>query len=112
MTLQIKMVTEKGPFAPDALGRTECGYYKDISQAEAWLRARAEWPLIPEKVMEQGEALVIGPDGTVLAVATITGTRSHGPRKIEIYGDVLVNDARVGEPSPYPHDFRQRCHYV
>ncbi|MFF2653527.1 hypothetical protein [Streptomyces sp. NPDC058045] len=82
-----------------------------MSQDEAWLAGRGIWKFNADRALAQDEAQIIALDGTVLAVARITGITKHRDR-YALEGHVLRGDPRVGRATPSPHLSRNPVTYI
>ncbi|MBN9801345.1 MAG: hypothetical protein ACQEXM_26130 [Actinomycetota bacterium] len=109
--LQIKLGPQGPAFVGDALGRSRVGAFEGMSPQEAWLAGRGAWKLNPSAALAQDEAQVIDSSGTVLAVARITGISKAADGRFIVDGELLVDDARVGQPTPHPHRSRNPLAY-
>lgn len=96
--------------AGDCLGRNYIGYREGMTEAEAFEAGRGVWKLKADRVLDQDEVQIINLDGTVLAVATITGITKCDDRQA-IEGDMLLGDPRVGQPTSTPHLSRNPVGY-
>lgn len=94
----------------DPLGRDHIGYCEGMDQEHAWQVGRGVWKLKAQRVLDQDEVQIINLDGTVLAVATITGISKHQDRQA-IEGRLLLGDPRVGQPTSTPHPSRNSVYY-
>lgn len=93
--LQIKLA-HKQNVQNDPLGRSWVGAEPNMSEKMAWEAGRGCWVMKASRVIDEDEVRVVGPDGTILAIATMRGLIKHGNR-LEIVGDLLEGDPRVGE---------------
>ncbi|MFJ5933903.1 hypothetical protein [Streptomyces sp. NPDC093071] len=109
--LQIQLGAERAADGDDRLGRTTIGCRPGMSEDEAWQAGRGVWKFNADRALSQDEAQIISTDGTVLAVAKITGITKHGDR-YALEGDLLHGDARVGRPTPSPHLSRNPVTYI
>ncbi|WP_228924527.1 hypothetical protein [Streptomyces sp. DH7] len=82
-----------------------------MSEEEAWQAGRGIWKFNADRALSQEEAQIINIDGTVLAVARITGISKYGDR-YALEGDLLLGDARVGRATPCPHLSRNPVTYI
>ncbi|MCZ4120286.1 hypothetical protein [Streptomyces sp. H39-S7] len=94
----------------DPLGRSALGWRTGMTEAEAWEAGRGVWKFKTDRALAQEVAQVVNAQGTVLAVATITGISKHGDR-FALEGRLLVGDARVGRPTATPHRSRNSIAY-
>ncbi|MFF0182618.1 hypothetical protein ACFYPF_26365 [Micromonospora sp. NPDC005223] len=96
--------------AEDGLGRTHIGWREGMTEAEAFEAGRGVWKLKADRVLDQDEVQIINLDGTVVAVARITGiTKCEDRQAIE--GELLTGDPRVGQPTQTPHLSRNPVGY-
>lgn len=109
--LQIQLGAERPAGADDGLGRTTIGWRPGMSEEEAWQAGRGIWKFNADRALSQEEVQIINTDGTVLAVARITGISKHGDR-YALEGELLYGDARVGRPTPCPHLSRNPVTYI
>ncbi|MFD6225987.1 hypothetical protein ACFWFZ_03780 [Streptomyces sp. NPDC060232] len=73
-----------------------------MTEAEAWEASRGIWKFNADRALAQDEVQIVNTEGTVLALARITGISKHGDR-YALEGEVLRGDSRVGQPTPWPH---------
>lgn len=92
-------------------GRPRLGYHPDLSEEEAWRIGRGTWVLNADRTLDQDEVQVISPDGTILAVARLTGLSKHGKRRM-LEGTLLAGNPRVGTKTTTPHTSRNPVAYV
>ncbi|MFI7510671.1 hypothetical protein ACIBSS_28025 [Micromonospora aurantiaca] len=97
--------------AEDCLGRTHIGYREGMTEAEAFEAGRGVWKLKADRVLDQDEVQIINLDGTVVAVATITGITKCEEGRQAIEGTLLTGDPRVGQPTTTPHLSRNPVGY-
>lgn len=109
--LQIRLGAGRPADADDGLGRTMIGWRPGMSEDEAWQAGRGIWKLNADRALSQDEVQIISTNGTVLAVAKITGISKHGDR-YALEGDLLRGDARVGRLTPSPHLSRNPVTYI
>ncbi|UKY47399.1 hypothetical protein [Streptomyces inhibens] len=109
--LQIQIGAERAADADDGLGRTDIGWRPGMSEHEAWEAGRGIWKFNADRALSQNEVQIINTEGTVLAVATITGISKRGDR-YALEGDLLHGDPRVGKPTPSPHLSRNPITYI
>jgi hypothetical protein len=109
--LQIRLGTDRvvDP-ATDPLGRSRIGWRPGMSEQEAWEAGRGVWKLKTDRALEQDEVQVIALDGTVLAVATVTGISKHGDR-YALQGTLRCGDSRIGHTTSTPHRSRNSVAY-
>ena len=74
-----------GPYEPvdpatDPLGREHIGFCADMTEEHAWQVGRGVWKLAARRVLGEDEVQIVNLEGTVLAVATITGISKYGDR--------------------------------
>lgn len=93
--LQIKLA-KKQNVQNDPLGRTWVGAEPKMSERMAWEAGRGCWVMKASRAIDENEVRIVGPDGTILAIATMRGLIKHGNR-LEIVGDLLEGDIRVGQ---------------
>lgn len=88
------------------------GWYPGITAKQAWDAARTAKPYNPGRVLRQ-RAQVIGPDGTVLAVADVRSvTATDSPRLVTLDGPLSTKDPLVGTKTPTEHPPRRLFIYV
>lgn len=88
------------------------GWYPGITAKQAWNAARTAKPFKPDRVLRQ-RAQVIGPDGTVLAVANIRSvTATDSPKLVTLDGPLITTDPLIGKQTPSPHPPRRLFIYV
>ncbi len=110
--LQIQIGPRKDLAADDELGRSFIGWFPGITEAEAWGVSRGVWKFKADRALEEHDAQIVNTEGTVLAVARITGiTKCEGGR-YALEGELLAGDPRVGQPTPTPHPSRNPIAYV
>ena len=109
--LQIQLGAERPADTGDGLGRATVGCRPGMSEEEAWQAGRGIWKFNADRALSQEEVQIISTDGTVLAVAKITGISKHGDR-YALEGDLLRGDARVGRPTASPHRSRNPVTYL
>lgn len=109
--LQIQLGAERPAGTGDGLGRATIGWRPGMSEEEAWQAGRGIWKFNADRALSQDEVQIINTDGTVLAVAKITGISKHGDR-YALEGELLRGDARVGRPTPSPHLSRNPVTYI
>ncbi|MFI8873185.1 hypothetical protein [Streptomyces sp. NPDC055243] len=109
--LQIQIGAERAADASDPLGRATLGWRPGMSEAEAWEAGRGIWKFNADRALSQDEAQIINTEGTVLAVAKITGISKHDGR-YALEGELLNGDPRVGRPTPSPHLSRNPVTYI
>ncbi|MEU3356325.1 hypothetical protein [Streptomyces sp. NPDC037389] len=109
--LQIQLGAERPADTGDGLGRATIGWRPGMSEDEAWQAGRGIWKFNADRALSQDEVQIINTEGTVLAVARITGISKHGDR-YALEGDLLRGDARVGRPTPSPHLSRNPVTYI
>ncbi|MCX4673549.1 hypothetical protein OG453_44135 [Streptomyces sp. NBC_01381] len=109
--LQIQIGAERTADAGDLLGRATLGWRPGMSEAEVWEVSRGIWKFNADRALSQDEVQIINTEGTVLAVAKITGISKHGDR-YALEGDLLLGDPRVGRPTPSPHLSRNPVTYI
>ncbi|WP_235487318.1 hypothetical protein [Streptomyces roseoverticillatus] len=111
MVLQIQIGAERVADVDDRLGRVTLGWRPGMSEDEAWAAGRGIWKFNADRALSQDEAQIINTEGTVLAVATITGISKHGDR-YALEGTILRGDPRVGRPTSSPHLSRNPVTYI
>ncbi|MEU4820231.1 hypothetical protein AB0G03_31800 [Micromonospora aurantiaca] len=109
--LQIQIGAERAAHADDRLGRATVGWRPGMSEDEAWEAGRGIWKFKADRALSQDEAQIINTEGTVIAVARITGISKHGDR-YALEGTLLRGDPRVGRPTPSPHLSRNPVTYI
>lgn len=110
--LQIQIGRRKDAIAGDELGRSFIGWFPGISEAEAWGASRGTWKFKADRALEEDEAQIVNTQGTVLAVARITGISKCDGGRYALEGELLAGDPRVGQPTPTPHPSRNPVAYV
>jgi hypothetical protein len=109
--LQIQLGALRAARTNDPLGRATLGYHPaGMTEAEAWTAGRGVWKLRLDRALAQDEVQIVNTDGTVLAVARITGVTKHGDR-FALEGELLAGDPRVGQPTATPHPSRNSTAY-
>ncbi|GAB3161993.1 hypothetical protein GCM10027258_80110 [Amycolatopsis stemonae] len=108
--LQIQLGQERPAAADDWLGRSRVGSWPGMSEREAWEAGRGVWVLKTDRALQQNEVQIVDVAGMVLAVARITGITKCGGR-YALEGDLLLGDARVGQPTTTPHPSRNSVAY-
>lgn len=108
--LQIQLGPERSAPADDWLDRSRIGSWPGMSEQDAWLAGRGVWVLDTDRALKQDEVQIVDLAGTVLAVARITGITKCGDR-YALEGDLLLGDARVGQPTATPHPSRNSVAY-
>ncbi|MFJ8955206.1 hypothetical protein ACIRO1_34450 [Streptomyces sp. NPDC102381] len=109
--LQIQLGAERPADPDDSLGRTTLGWHPGMGEEEAWQAGRGIWKFNADRALAQDEVQIINTEGTVLAVAEISGISKHGDR-YALEGDLLHGDPRVGRPTPSPHLSRNPVTYI
>ncbi|MGW7067129.1 hypothetical protein ACWGII_14275 [Streptomyces sp. NPDC054855] len=109
--LQIQIGAERAADAGDLLGRATLGWRPGMSEAEAWEAGRGIWKFNADRALTQDEVQIINTEGTVLAVAKVTGISKHGGR-YALEGKLLLGDPRVGRPTESPHLSRNPVTYI
>ncbi|WP_241990227.1 MULTISPECIES: hypothetical protein [unclassified Streptomyces] len=109
--LQIQLGPERPAGNGDGLGRAVLGWRPGMSEDEAWQAGRGIWKFNADRALSQDEVQIINTDGTVLAVAKVTGISKHGAR-YALEGDLLRGDPRVGRPTSNPHLSRNPVTYI
>jgi hypothetical protein len=109
--LQIQLGAERPADVDDGLGRATIGWRPGMAEEEAWQAGRGIWKFNADRALSQDEVQIINTNGTVLAVARITGISKHGDR-YALEGDLLLGDARVGLPAASPHRSRNPVTYI
>lgn len=109
--LQIQLGRERSVDpATDWLSRSSIGARPGMSEHDAWIAGRGVWRLDTDRALRQDEVQIVDLDGTVLAVAEITGlTKCGGYYALE--GRLLPGDPRVGQPTACPHPSRNSVAY-
>ena len=110
--LQIQIGPRRDVAAGDELGRSFIGWFPGMTEAEAWKVSRGVWKFKADRALEEPEAQIVNTEGTVLAVARITGITKCGGGRYALEGDLLTGDPRVGQPTPTPHPSRNPIAYV
>lgn len=108
--LQIQLGPQRPADPHDSLGRSTIGCHPDMTEEEAWAAGRGIWKLKTDRALAQNEAQIVNVEGTVLAVAEITGISKHGDR-YALEGKLLRGDPRVGKPTATPHRSRNSVAY-
>ncbi|WP_277212315.1 hypothetical protein [Isoptericola croceus] len=108
--LQIQLGTRREADPDDALGRTVVGWWPGMDEDEAWASGRGVWKLNADRVLENDEVQIVNTEGTVLAIARITGVTKHGDRRA-VEGTLMRGDARVGKPTTTAHRSRNSVGY-
>ncbi|WP_171163503.1 hypothetical protein [Streptomyces sp. I05A-00742] len=109
--LQIQIGPERPAGPGDQLKRTTLGWRPGMSEDQAWQAGRGIWKFNADRALSQNEVQIINTQGTVLAIATITGISKHGDR-YALEGRLLRGDPRVGRPTPSPHLSRNPVTYI
>ncbi|MFC8131345.1 hypothetical protein [Streptomyces sp. NPDC057302] len=109
--LQIQIGPEREAGPDDMLGRSTIGWRSGMSEDEAWQAGRGIWKFNADRALSQDEVQIINAEGTVLAVATITGISKHGNR-YALQGELLRGDDRVGRATKSPHLSRNPVTYI
>ncbi|MFJ6125931.1 hypothetical protein ACIQKE_12635 [Streptomyces griseoviridis] len=109
--LQIMIGPEREADPDDMLGRSTIGWRPGMSEDEVWEVSRGIWKFNADRALAQGEVQIINTEGTVLAVATITGISKHGDR-YALQGELLRGDDRVGRSTKSPHLSRNPVTYI
>lgn len=109
--LQIQIGAERAAEPDDRLGRTILGWRPGMSEADVWEVSRGIWKFNADRALSQDEVQIINTEGTVLAVAKITGITKHDGR-YALEGELLLGDPRVGQPTPSPHLSRNPVTYI
>lgn len=86
------------------------GWEQGLSEKESWEAGRGVWRLDAARALDQGEVQIINSDGTIVAVAEITGIIKHGDRR-EVQGRLLDGDPRVGTQTAIPYPSRNPISY-
>ncbi|WP_127361661.1 hypothetical protein [Actinacidiphila soli] len=107
--LQIQLAAERAA-VNDSMGRTLIGWRPGMSEDEAWEAGRGVWKFNADRALAQDEVQIVSPEGTVLALATITGISKHGDR-YALEGELLRGDPRVGRITSTPHRSRNSVAY-
>lgn len=108
--LQIQLGPERPAPADDWLERARIGSWLGISEQDAWQTGRGVWKFDADRALKQDEVQIVDLVGTVLAVARITGITKCGDR-YALEGELLLGDARVGQPTATPHPSRNSVAY-
>ncbi|MFF4603492.1 hypothetical protein ACFY12_12175 [Streptomyces sp. NPDC001339] len=109
--LQIQIGAERAADPDDRLGRTTLGWRPGMSEDDAWVAGRGIWKFKADRALAQDEVQIINTEGTVLAVAKITGISKHGDR-YALEGELLRGDPRIGHPTSSPHLSRNPVTYI
>jgi hypothetical protein len=110
--LQIQIGPRKDIAADDELGRPFIGWFPGMTEAEAWEVSRGVWKFKADRALEEHEAQIVNTEGTVLAVARITGISKCEGGRYALEGELLAGDPRVGQLTPTPHPSRNPVAYV
>ncbi|MFD9078218.1 hypothetical protein [Streptomyces erythrochromogenes] len=108
--LQIQIGPERAAEPDDSLGRPTIGWRPGMTETEAWEAGRGIWKFNADRALAQELVQIVNTEGTVLAVATITGISKHGDR-YALEGDLLRGDVRVGQQTSTPHRSRNSVAY-
>jgi hypothetical protein len=81
-----------------------------MSEHDAWQAGCGVWVLNTDRALKQDEVQIVDLEGTVLAAARITGITKCGDR-YALVGELLLGDARVGQPTATPHPSRNSVAY-
>ena len=92
-------------------GTDHPGWRPGMSEADVWEVSRGIWKFNADRALSQDEVQIINTEGTVLAVAKITGITKHDGR-YALEGELLLGDPRVGQPTPSPHLSRNPVTYI
>ncbi|MFD7750138.1 hypothetical protein ACFV29_45260 [Streptomyces sp. NPDC059690] len=109
--LQIQIGPEREADPDDRLGRSTIGWRPGMSEDEVWETGRGIWKFNADRALSQDEVQIINTEGTVLAVAKITGISKHGDR-YALEGELQRGDDRVGRATQVPHLSRNPVTYI
>jgi hypothetical protein len=110
--LQIQMGPERQLDPEDDwLGRSSMGTRPGMSEQDAWTAGRGVWKFNADRALTEEEVQIVNTEGTVLAVAKITGISKCGDR-YALEGDLLLSDPRVGQSTSTPHPSRNPVAYI
>jgi len=110
--LQIQIGPRRDLDAGDELGRPFIGWSAGMTEAEAWQVSRGVWKFKTDRALDESEAQIVNTEGTVLAVARITGITKCAGGRYALEGDLLAGDPRVGKPTATPHPSRNPVAYI
>lgn len=108
--LQIRLGARRSATVDDPLKRQKVGWEHGLSEKESWEAGRGVWRLDATRALDQDEVQIINSEGTILAVAMITGIVKHGERR-EVQGRLLEGDSRVGTQTTIPYPSRNPISY-
>ncbi|MFI6030812.1 hypothetical protein [Amycolatopsis magusensis] len=108
--LQIQLGQGRPAPADDWLDRSRIGSWPGMTEQDAWEAGRGVWVFNTDRALKQDEVQIVDLNGTVLAVARITGITKCGDR-YALEGELLLGDARVGQPTATPHPSRNSVAY-
>ena len=110
--LQIKIAAHQSVDPEqDQMGRTWVGYTPGMSEEDAWEAGRGCWVMKASRAIDEDEVQIVNSKGTILAVATMRGLIKHGNR-LEIMGDLLKGDPRVGTVASHVSKSQNPISYV
>lgn len=108
--LQIRLGARRSATVDDPLNRKKIGWEAGLSEKESWEAGRGVWRLDATRALDQDEVQIINSEGTILAVAEITGIIKHGDRR-EVQGRLIESDPRVGAATAIPYPSRNPISY-
>ncbi|MFD6941074.1 hypothetical protein ACFWAP_33610 [Streptomyces goshikiensis] len=101
--------------ANDVLCRAVRGWAPGMTEDQVWAVNRGVWSLRVDHALAEAEVQIVNLDGTVVAVARVTGVTEfvvEGRTRYAVEGDLLRGDPRVGRSTPWPHPSRNPIAYV